>query len=300
VVPPPAPPAHLVLRNIAAAWRQRADDLRRHYQQEVFFEGTPPRCAASGVARDVANRREWMHLFMLGAMHTIGLAHPAEHREFMRLCHREGWLDVFADPDIDPSRWLEVLDRYLDPAVREAKYYRGMQRFISFYQFARHLADYARSFLDMNAMGGMFTLSQVLRSRENHFQSGGGIDVPPLTNALGIGACFVVRELVRARLITNPAAHRYCYVPVRRVRLLLTGLGCGGLMSTAEDRWERSRQIHSFLSQHLSDAARGDDPTFGGDFDLPLLAAADGELGAYGLPEETEAFIQQGMQDFAD
>ena len=57
--------------------------------------------------------------------------------------------------------------------------------------------------------------------------SGGGPSAPPLTRALGIGACFVVRELVRVDVLKSPLAHDHSYVAVRpsAVRVRKTGVG---------------------------------------------------------------------------
>ena len=289
--PPPPDDPEQVLRRIAGAWRNEAG--RHAYELQVYSGEKPPQCTLDGLSTDLRARKEWIRLLITGALHTIGLSSPSEYGNFLKLCEHRGWLDVFADPQIDSSRWLDVLDKFLDPAVRDIKYYRSMQRFIGIYQFARHLRDYAHCFGDMNRGNCFGTLSQVLRSRENPLQAGGGADAPPLTAALGIGACFVVRELVHGGFLQNPHVHKYCYVPVRRVVRLLIGMGCSELKDSSLERWELSAIIHRFLCKHLGE----EDATFGGDFDLPLLAAVDGKLSSYGLSEDCERFVKAGSQD---
>jgi hypothetical protein len=133
---------------------------------------------------------------------------------------------------------------------------------------------------------------------------------PPLTKVLGIGACFVARELARAEVInpTNPQLQDHCYPPVGRVRRLLIDLltaaqrrlpslqrfcwksrtkcdavvtfiaqrsvGCtrlGDPPRTIEERLGQSRIIHEFLCQHIGPERAH----FGHTFDLPLLEVAD-------------------------
>lgn len=291
IAPIPPPDPGTVLRRIAAAWRLEAG--RSRYEAQVYAGELPPKCSLENLGTDLTARKEWMRLLMTGSLHTMGISQPSEYGNFVGLCRQRGWLDVFADPRITPDRWLNVLDDFLDPAVRYMKYHRAMQRFICFYQAARHLRDYAYCFDDMNREGDFGTLSQVLRPRENSRHSGGGSDAPPLTQALGIGACFVVRELVCGGFVRNPAAHRYCYVPVRRIVRLLIGMGCAELKDSTLERWELSAVIYEFLCKHLGPQGA----TFGGDFDLPLLAAVGGNLRAYGFSDECERFVLAGSED---
>jgi len=92
--------------------------------------------------------------------------------------------------------------------------------------------------------------------------------VPPLGKILGIGQTFIIRELLRAGILTNPAMHRYAYVPVRRVRGILQAIGCQQIREGGEHRnIANSEQIYQFLVRHLGEK----DATFCGDYDLPFL-----------------------------
>ena len=84
---------------------------------------------------------------------------------------------------------------------------------------------------------------------------------------LGIGACIVLRELVRSNVVTKADVHPYCYLPVFRLRKRFERLGWRDKDNLTPA--DRSRSIHEFLGEHI------DDPTFGGDFDLPLLMWPD-------------------------
>jgi len=91
---------------------------------------------------------------------------------------------------------------------------------------------------------------------------------PPLIRTLGKGAVFALRELSRWRLVTNPHAHRYCYVPVARLLVLAEALNAGPFAGAAD---VQSAQLHEFLVEHLGP----DRATFNGGFDLPLLTLAE-------------------------
>ena len=74
-----------------------------------------------------------------------------------------------------------------------------------------------------------FELDEITAIRASLAFQGGGLDAPPVSRTLGIGTCFVVRELVRAKVTTNHLSFRHCYVPSGRVRRLMSLLGCHGL-----------------------------------------------------------------------
>jgi hypothetical protein len=98
-----------------------------------------------------------------------------------------------------------------------------VQSFPTIYKLSRWLESYAELFLDLDRQDGRYDLDVVLRPRADSMLQGGGIDAPPL--GLGIGACFVVRELLRLRHINNGFAHEHAFVPTKRLRDMLNHIG---------------------------------------------------------------------------
>jgi hypothetical protein len=89
-----------------------------------------------------------------------------------------------------------------------------------------------------------------------------------------MGACFVVRELVRTGVLTSDFSHPHCFVPTARVRRVFAAIGCEDL-EQEHRRWEVSPIIHNFIVDHLGD----DRTTFCGDFDIPFqFVAEDADL----------------------
>jgi len=152
-----------------------------------------------------------------------------------------------------------------------------MKQFVGIYQVSRHLNDYIEAFLAVGRFNCPFSLTQVSNTKASSAHQGGGVSAPPLSRVLGMGQCFILRELMRHGVLKNPLAHRHCYVPVGRVRRMLLTMGCDGLLNRQRP-WEWSSTIHSFLRDKLGSA---DAATFHGDFDIPLqIIAEDKELQA--------------------
>jgi len=262
-----------VLNDIHDWWMTKKDESVRSYEEMIYPDGYAPHWLAEGLADDEEARRGWMIILSLGAMHTLGRTRPWQDSGFLRLCRDRGWLDTFARPTKQRDSWMEVLVEYLQDQVQHADYFLWMSRFVGLFQLSHWLPEYAELFLRIDGRREPFHLGTLLTPRAD---MNSPVDAPPLTKVLGIGACFVIRELARAGVIdpTNPALQDHCYPPVGRVRRLLIELGCpelGDSSRTIEERLGQSRIIHEFLCQHIGPERAH----FGYTFDLPLLEVAD-------------------------
>jgi hypothetical protein len=272
--PPGEPPApqrdpRAVLEGLFAWWEEHGAGWRVRYEERLYPAQRPPALRNDFDERNLEERRRWVTLFLLGALQSMGRTRLEQHREFLRRCDRKGWLDVFAEREQDARRWMEVLEQYLEDPSDTHDYYQWMKQFVVIFQISRWLPEYVEGFLNVDRITRPFGLDEIVAPRTSALFSGGGPDAPALTRALGIGTCFVLRELMRLRVLRKPWAYRYCYVPALRVCSLLENLGCSavGALPSAE----RSSEIHRFLVSHLG-AERA---TFDQAFDLPLLALAE-------------------------
>jgi hypothetical protein len=179
-------------------------------------------------------------------------------------------MEVFADSGSTAERWIGVLDNYLDTETNESLFYHWVRQFVSIYQIARSLPEYVGVFLDIDKHNNRFDFDEILTPRAASTQSGGGWDAPPLTRVLGIGACFVVRELVRMGILASHHAHDHAYVGVGRVRNVFVRLGMPDLRGEGAS-YRHSLLIHRFLVDHLGP----DRAHFNRCFDLPFLAIAE-------------------------
>ena len=191
-----------------------------------------------------------------------------QHRDFVRLCIAQGWMDRFAQIEHDRHAWLACWDQYIDGQIDRVRYFPWMKNLLGLSVIARFLPEYVDAFLAVDRMQGDFTLDHVTSPRTSAVFSGGGPDAPPLDQIVGVGQCFIMRELVRQGLIRNPAAHRWCFVPLRQVRELVARIG-GPEWSGVGHPWSFSAKIHEFLSEHL------DDPSLKLGFDIPLRLLAE-------------------------
>ena len=263
-----------VLSRIYDWWARECDRFVRRYEERTYPGGTLLRPNPHFAERDSLQRRGWLSLLMLGSMQTLGRTKPEQHRGFLLNCERLGWMDVFADPDSPADRWIDVLEDYLKTKTNDIPYFHWLRQFVSTYQISRWLPAYVHSFLAIDGFAERFDLDRITKPAVSEDFSGGGPSAPPLTRALGIGACFVVRELVRGNVVKSPLAHDHSYVAVGRVRHVFTRLGLVELRSE-EVSYRHSPRVHSFLLNHLGP----DKAHFQLCFDLPFLTIADdGEL----------------------
>lgn len=203
----------------------------------------------------------------------MGRTLPWQHRTFIEDCQRRDWWRVFTDPN--PAArfedWMGVLDQYIDHQVDQQDYEQWMMRFPIIYKLARHLDDYVEVLLQLRRLRQPFDLAEKLTPWADPDQQGGGIGAAALPRTLGIGANFVIRELIRYGDIDSPHLREHAFVPYRRVRRLIAEMGCPEAEST-EPRLRISPVIADFLRQHMDDEAK---VSFLGDFDIPLKIVAE-------------------------
>jgi len=199
----------------------------------------------------------------------MGRTKPAQHRNFLRMCEQRGWFTTFAEENAPATKWMDILEEYLVEQVDQAEYYHWMRQFVGIFQMSHWLNEYVEVFLGIERRPDPFSLYQITRPKTDADLGGGGPDGPPITRALGIGACFVVRELRRNGILTNPLANPHCFVPERRVRDLFAEMGCVGVHF--ESGVGVSIQMHDFLVHYLGPERA----TFNNAFDLPFLTIAN-------------------------
>ncbi len=259
------------LQQIHGWWMRQRDELLPKYLRRVYPTGIAPTFALDKIDQDPTVRHGWMVLLMLGAMHTMGRTKDGQNRHFLTHCQNMGWMHTFSRPVDDLSDWMTVLEQYLRDQVQQTEYFFWMGQFMSIFQCARWLPEYAHAFMEINKLTQDFRLDEITQPSVSVLFQGTGIEAPPISRALGLGACFVVRELTRLGVIRNSLAHRHCYVPSRRVRQLMSAIeGQAFVDDGAGRRWERSIDIHSTLRHHLGPERCHFDLAF--DIPLQLLA----------------------------
>ncbi|MBD2463399.1 hypothetical protein H6G89_20410 [Oscillatoria sp. FACHB-1407] len=283
----PTPSIEDVLFNILEWWSEERNRLIPKYEKNLY-----PRIDLKlnqNNYNDHSNpsfsRNRWLILFMLGALHTMGRTSPEQHRTFLQHCENWGWIDVMVTGEVDEVGWINLLDRYFtSPRVGDRlQYYQWVRYYPAFYAFSKWLDAYRDSLLATNNLNAYLGIGQtqlrnpidlVLNPQQNPVLQGTGIGqgAPPVGSILGIGSTFIVRELVRGGILSNPGMRPYAYVPVRRVRAMLFAIGCSAVRGDSRrTAVENSMSIHDFLVEHLGE----EDATYFGDYDLPFLMLQD-------------------------
>lgn len=266
-----SPEQHLqvgpTLHNIYEWWRREKANLLPEYERLTYPGGQPPDASLFVNAADPEQRYAWLTLFVLGATHTVGRMQPEAHRNFLQRCQERGWFATFVNHAAGADEWMRVLDEYLDDpelATQELQYWHLIgKQFVSIYQLSRFLREYVEAFLYLGRVKSHVELHQVLKLRTSELFQGTGLDAPPITRTLGLGACFVVRELARFGVLRPIHVHSHCFTPVQRVRDRFAQLGCD---LGEKPSYEQSAAMYDYACKHLGpDAA-----TFDHCFDIPF------------------------------
>lgn len=270
-IAPPAPAWTLAKRDVADIladieqwWRNKRHGWIPHYDARIYPDHQP--LPLKPYFTD-ADRRMWLELFMLATRYTMGYVLPSQHRGFVAMCKQRGWLDVFAATPPRAEDWIDVIESFVRDRADTMPYFHWAKQIVPIYVLARWLSEYVDVFVGIEHRTEPFPLNYIVQPRIDPLLSGGGPDAPPIDKAIGIGACFIARELVRAGVLTTPLAHAHCYVPSRQVRNLF----CYAFDYPVCEGYEGSRDIHDFLTEHLG----SERATFDHTFDLPFIALAE-------------------------
>ena len=260
------------LEHIHAWWMQhRTVEVARFEGGDVglypaFFDARDLHPATPDEARRIA----WFTLLTLTAMHSIGRTRQGQHRSFLQTAWQKGWWQELAlsQPPPDSKPWLDRLESWSDATLNQEAFtlWRGLLP--DLYAFARWLPEYEDMvgvLPELLKTDPNLTYHSFLQPNSFSALQGRGTHAAPLLSALGIGAPFLVRELTRHRVL-SPANRLapLCWMPTKRVRILLQGLGWS--VRTERPYADLSRDIHAFVVGEIGEEAA----LFAGDFCLPL------------------------------
>lgn len=276
--------ARRLLFDLHSWWKKNGAAWERQYVRRTYPFGESPQLSKNLNLRDLPQRKEWLGLMLLGACHTIGRARPEQHKGFLEMCHQNHWMDTFAISNNSAEEWLVLLGSYLDRSPPEIKYHQWVNLFVPIFQLSNWLDAYVQQALSMDRQE-RFRLEHVFSPRIDCRSGGGGSDAPSCKRALGIGMCFVTRELCRLNVVSSEFAHEHCYVPSARVRSIVNLIAQKQLFPEKEGKVRQSIRIWHFLKKTFGNKGEelarfrfsGSGSTSRCGFDLPLIALCDDE-----------------------
>lgn len=255
------------LQRLAAWWALEGPAYALRYNGRLYPAGAPLVTSGDVDLDSAHDRRAWFSLLLLSSLQSMGRVKPEAHRGFLELLRSRGWLETYSDPATGDEAWLGTVRDFLTSNPEVLRFAHWMRGFVGFYQLGHWLPQYVELILNFEQMPAT-SLRTLLAPDVNPALSGSGLSAPPLGQTLGIGGPFLIRELLRARVLTNPALHPLAYVPTRRARLVVEQLS--GVIFPDGSPEQHSRAIHAYLVKELG----SNGATFGGHFDLPLQALA--------------------------
>lgn len=280
--------AESALDLVSQWWNSEKKNFVEIYEEKTYPSGFPGKLPWPNEVGWHANSLPspqacWLMLFIHAALVPLGFNQIGRDQSFSQFLVSNKWLDVFAEIGDEPQHLLNALNQYLDGFVQNTKYHFQMRQFIAFYAVARDLEPLLLSLKEADrSPSPAFLLA--LAPRANPALTGTGIDAPPLSGMLGVGSCYLLRELYRLNRLSNPAGHPFAFTPIRKVRRL-----CMQLFGIEEGQTPVSSS--QIMFQNLSELGKrlGVDPTFGRCFDLPLqFLAQDANLRVRVLNKEFE------------
>ena len=263
--PQPAPAAADFLERLRDWWDDRSHRqvVIERYEIKAWPEWLRTEGIASGLQKD--SQDHWLGLLVLGACQGLGRVQEEQHRGFLERAYREGWWEVFKQPN-KPLDWMSVLCTWQDRAVDHLEYSRWMSLFPTIYQLSRYLSAYLRLLRTANRREHLYDLTRLLAPRSDSSLTGTGqnFDAPPAP--LNMGLHWILRELVRLKVLAS-AEHLlpHCWVPSEQVFRFLGRFGLER-PDRSVSHSDKARMVFDFLARKLNTNT----PHLHYAFDIPL------------------------------
>jgi hypothetical protein len=267
------------LRRLHDWWRKNHQTERKTYEARVYPHGFHPRQLAE---LDVATQREgWFTFFALAIFRTLGRTQDGAHRNFVAQAKRAGWWQEMAAAKLpsDPDPWLRNLEDFARPEAWRIDYPQWRRALVDLYVLARWLPDYVDAYRNLPKVilnEDAVSLNDIWRLSASPVWQRRGLEGAPLTQSLGLGANWLIREGLRANLWQDNDKDRlapYGWAASGRVRKLCRDQIDLDLGETSA--MDHSREVFKTVKIHL-----GTDADFLGDLDLPMqiISSASHEL----------------------
>ena len=233
------------------------------YEIKAWPEWLRKEGIASGLQKN--SQDHWLGLLVLGACQGLGGQHEGQHRGFLDSAYREGWWEVFKQPN-EPGEWMNMLRTWQDRAEDHLEYSRWMSLFPTIYQLSRHLNVYRRLLRAAGRREHLSDVTRLLAPRSDSSLTGTGqnFDAPPAP--LNMGLHWILRELVRLGVLDR-AEHLlpHCWVPSEQVFRFLGPFGLERPDCSASNS-DKARMVFGFLAHRLNTTT----PHLHCSFDIPL------------------------------
>jgi hypothetical protein len=267
---PPTDEVQDFIKGVELWWSDENNrrSLVQRYLRYEYPNGHPPDLSGE-------DRKAWMILLVRGIGYTLGRTQDSQTRGFIESCDQRGWLETFAmepPPQSDRlewnCRWIAILDEFAGQGREHVEYLHWIKLLPIIYRIAVSLTEYVQIFrgLGRGPSTQLIDPYDILNPALDE-ELDGGPSGPSLTQSLGLGIFFILRELVRMAVIRGEQVSPHCFVPTSKMRKAFANLGCPlnlDAKGTARLGW--SRQIVEFiLAQDVQD------PSFSCHYDVPFI-----------------------------
>lgn len=258
-------------------WESVREQERARYWKRVYPSGF----RVSELRVDGIDRGAWFTMFALACYQSFGRTQDGQHRRFIEHGMNAGWWQGLAQPiDDEDWPWRDRLRQWTSPSPDEQQELPGQEflqwkrTLVDLYAIARGLEDFVlllQAFprFVVHATSRPSLLEVLVPGESKLAEKLGTQSAPQIDRTLGIGANWLMRELSRNGVYDSDQASLmapYCWMPSRRVRVLLMSLDPKNRLDYVDANCAVSERIYDLVVAELGE----DRARFWGDYDLPL------------------------------
>jgi hypothetical protein len=257
-IPPPL--SHDII-SVYNWWKNLAEDEKKkqvtEYEKAIFPGWYNPVALQNDSHPEY--KMTWMVLYIIAVCQQLGRVMDSQNRGFVEKLKENGWLQTMSQ-SADQTKWMNIIIEYFEGSRFDQEYLSWMNYMPQFYVVRRHLEDFIAivSQLDKIPEDEHYTIETLNIVESNPALSGSGIHAPALNRTLKIGSSFIIRELLRNKILkprSNIIEHAFMpHLSTRRI--IMNG-----------DEENPSSVLFSEINKKLNT----ENYTFEGYYDIPLI-----------------------------
>ena len=257
------------LRALYEWWSLNAEERRNIADNAAYPEGFRPSSLIDKAGNE--DREGWFTFFALAIFRTIGRTQDVAHRNFIERARHDGWWHELAGskPKGNPDPWISRLEEFANLEGDKVDFPQWRRRLADLYVLASWLPEYVEALQALPSQierQGNLPLSKVFNLSASPLWQRTGLEGAPLSQSLGLGTNWLIRESVRHGLwkggeaqVIQPFAWASSWSVRTRIFDRL-GLHLGDRSNS-----ELSVEIYNFIESNIGEKA-----SFSGDLDLPF------------------------------
>jgi len=257
------------LNKIYVWWKDKSNDekliLINDYEKSLYPEWFKKEDLKLKPDTEDYNKA-WFTLFAIAICQQRGWSSDSINNSFLKYLNDNLWFHKMIKHKSDNSEieWMKIIKEYYKLNTTEQKWQEWIKLIPQFFIIRNDMEEWISLIQGLDNKKEEFELTTILKPNTDPSLGGSGIDLPALNRTLKIGLPFIIRELLRFKII-EPNNNIIChaFMPKERTAKIVMG--------ESYDDKKQDKYKSSEIFKEINVKLNMEKYTFDGYYDIPML-----------------------------